>query len=73
METRGQHGPGGSLSLLGESRVATNIRGFFATRIGSALPDTGEFRNKECILYTEIAEIKKKRILRNAEEQLPLL
>ncbi|KAK9711247.1 hypothetical protein QE152_g25600 [Popillia japonica] len=41
VENRGQQGPGGSLSLLGESRVATNIRGFFATRIGSALPDTG--------------------------------
>nr|XP_008201281.1 PREDICTED: choline O-acetyltransferase [Tribolium castaneum] len=42
VETRaGQHGPGGSLGLLGDSRVANNIRGFFATRIGSALPDTG--------------------------------
>ena len=40
VETRaGQHGPGG---LLGDSRVANNIRGFFATRIGSALPDTGK-------------------------------
>ncbi|KAG5899421.1 hypothetical protein JTB14_033614 [Gonioctena quinquepunctata] len=37
----GQSGPGGTRGLLGESRVASNIRGFFATRIGSALPDTG--------------------------------
>lgn len=35
-------GPGGSFGLLGESRVATNIRGFFTQRI--ALPDTGEYR-----------------------------
>lgn len=42
VETRAQHGPGGSLSLLGESRVANNIRGFFSNRIGSAIPDTGE-------------------------------
>lgn len=43
VDTRGQHAtPGGGLSLLGESRVATNIRGFFSTRISSALPDTGE-------------------------------
>ncbi|KAB0800227.1 hypothetical protein PPYR_05967 [Photinus pyralis] len=41
VENRGQYGPGGSLSLLGDSRVATNIRGFFANRLGNALPDTG--------------------------------
>lgn len=44
VEVRGgrqSDGPGGSLGLLGESRVATNIRGFFAQRI--ALPDTGEY------------------------------
>lgn len=45
VETHGQPAPGGSLSLLGESRVASNIRGFFATRIGSALPDTGKSKN----------------------------
>ncbi|KAK9871278.1 hypothetical protein WA026_011548 [Henosepilachna vigintioctopunctata] len=38
---RGQQGPQSGLGLLGDSRVATNIRVFFSTRIGSALPDTG--------------------------------
>lgn len=45
VETRGDYGPGGNRSLLGDLRVADNIRGFFATRIGSALPDTGKCKH----------------------------